>query len=231
MKSVHCIGLLSLFTIQSHAIEKQQKAVEVHPDYVVTRRSMGDIKVGFKNGKFFTKQGNKVMPTCSHMNDKTLQSMDIPKLAALLKSGSLHVMPHGNQFYLNAHQRLNGGGPVFGFLGYWGTKGIVYAAGSLGLSALTNRLTGRRRTAANALSTATTRLGQAIGVVENPTTGLLNVAAEAVGDGIVNTMNSATSHAETLVGASIVSGVSLSAIAESAATWVGGSLLACVWLP
>lgn len=118
MKKLHCIGIFSL--IMTSAV-----AMQLPEDKIVAPRGMGDVKVYFDNGDFTVQKGSEKQEIQSCFNDQALQNLNKAKLCALLKSGYVQVKPHGSEYSLDVHQRLDGGGLFGAWAGAWLGYGAV----------------------------------------------------------------------------------------------------------
>jgi hypothetical protein len=93
-----------------------------------------------RHSKGFTFTHNeKSFHVPNHMASRELRSLDTQKIAMLLASDSHYLVLNecaDKSYSLDIRGRVNGGGPIAGQVGYWGTKVIAYgviAGGIIGL--------------------------------------------------------------------------------------------------
>jgi len=124
-------------------------------------------------------------------------------------------------YKLDACNRLRGGGPIAGFIGYWGTKTICYGTILAGAGAATAGAAGA--VIGGATTAGTLGVGALAGSAAAPATVVGGAVAAAGG----------AEGAAVLTGAAVAAGGAAGVIGgiETASAGVGGFLLCCPFLP
>lgn len=110
------IFAMELDVVKSHRIEE-----------VFVPDRLGSLELYYNNKGFSVYQDDKKHDIKKYHTDKMLRNINKKQLKGFLKGGylSLNQMDDG-EFSLQAKGRVNGGGPVLGFVAYWITKCLCY---------------------------------------------------------------------------------------------------------
>ena len=182
-------------------------------------KSLGKVALYHNKNKFWVhhKGGYHKVRNC--FIDKNLRNIDEKTLRAFVASNYISINKGSdNEFSLNAKVRGLGGGPIFGAIGYWGTKALCYGTAAAAVGTITVANGGLAGGAVGVATTAATM---------GASTGASLVAGGIAGAGLAGEAALATVGAVSATG-SIAATV---AAIESGAFAVGSTLLCCPFLP
>jgi hypothetical protein len=209
------ILLLSSFSLYSMKLPENS---------VYVPSKLGNLKVLVEQDGYYVKSKDTLKKVQNYDVDPLLKKIDKEALKAFLDKGYISVSQFDNgEYKLTAHGRVKGGGPISGWIGYWGTKTLAWGTISLAATASIKALAVKAgisvgaKTAVAATKMATGAKGLAVTVGEE-------IVEQAVGE----------AGAKTIVGSVMahVPGAAMVATKiETAASVVGGALYACPWLP
>lgn len=189
---------------------------------LVAANSISGAVIGH-NGKYFTvTESDRSYRVGRESLDGTLKNINHTNLARFLEKGRIEAKKYkdGSSYYLRGHVNGLGGGPITGWIAYWGTKALCYGTGVAAA--------GTAVVATGGVAGAVTSIGVGLatgGVSTGTTVVALGIAG--AGSGAVAESVAITSSAIAAFGG--VAGT-IAAI-ESAATSVGLAALACPFLP
>ncbi len=210
---------LSLVSLDSYSMNSLQ-SIEI-----LGHDTIADATVCYNQGRFFVNHEGNLCLVKGYDTDPLLRKMDNKQLKAFLdKNGYITVKKLSDDSYkLTAHARIKGGGPISGWIGYWGTKAVGYGTISLAATASIKAiavkcgLVAGAKTAAVAAKTAMGVKGMATAIGEE-------VVEAAIGEaGAKTVMGSIMAH--------VPGAVFLTTKIEGAATFIGTGLAVCPWLP
>ncbi|MBI2742358.1 MAG: hypothetical protein HYX48_00375 [Chlamydiales bacterium] len=185
--------------------------------------SLGNLEVRHNGRDFFVineRAESFLIPRANLSSE--LRGISASELQKSLSVGYLRLKKSGEEYGLELNYRLPGGGPLAGWIGYWGTKAICYgaaiAAGAAAVITTGGAIAGAGGTALTGglVATASTTTGTAF-------------VAGAIGSLPSATLLATEATVATVSSAGGVAGA-VTAV-ESAAGFIGTGLLCCPWLP
>lgn len=212
LKKATVLPLLVSFFIPIHA-------VMLNKSKIFSPQSLGELSVVHNDDGFFVENEKGSCRVQNCFADKELRGISEEQLGKLLENGHIAVnqMSDG-QYSLHAYRHLNGGGPIFGAIGYWLTKSLCYG------------------TAAAAAGTIVVATGGTVGAV---TGGLVAASTAGLGAGATITagaiagagvaQGAAVATAGVVAGAGGIAGA-IAAVEVTSMT-VGTALTLCPFLP
>lgn len=184
---------------------------------------LGDVRVIYKGREFFVVNLNGAESFIQKANlSCELRGISPETLQKILNFGYLSLNKQESDYTLRFDGKIYGGGPVCGFIGYWGTKAICYGGA---IAAATTVVVGTGGAIAGPVGTAIAS-GAASTVATTTGTGIVAAAvgSSPVAVGIATELTMATVSTAGGVGGAI-------AAVESASSLIGTSLLLCPFLP
>ncbi len=209
---------LSLVSLDSYSMNSLQ-SIEI-----LGHDTIADATVCYNQGRFFVNHEGNLSLVKGYDTDPLLRKMDNKQLKSFLDKGYITVKKLSDDTYkLTAHGRIKGGGPVSGWIGYWGTKAIGYGTISLAATASIKAIGVKLGITAGAKTVAT------VAKVATGVKGVVTVVGEEIVEAAIGEAG-----AQTAVGglmAHIPGAVFIAGKIEGAATFIGTGLAVCPWLP
>lgn len=173
----------------------------------------------YNNGQhFFVEENNLRCMVKPWLVDAKLRKKSHACLTAMQHHGYINIAKLGNDYKIEFRERGLGGGPLAGWIGYWGTKAICYGTA---VAATGTTLVTTGGVAGAAVATLIT------GATSTASLGTALIGAAIAGGGLAT-------EAAVVTGGAIAAGGSVAAVVagvETAATSIGAILLACPFLP
>lgn len=121
MKKLLLLCLFSSFALASEVIKFDKGAIR-------HRESLGNINLLKKDKEFFVEKDGVEKLVKSYDMDELLKKADKRQLLAFIEQqGHIEISQTDNADYiLRSKGRINGGGPVLAWIGYWGVKAFGY---------------------------------------------------------------------------------------------------------
>ena len=119
--------LLSLIVLSSFGAEEGLSLI--NRKHVYVPQKLGKLSLAETSEGFSILRDDVEIPVKFHNTNKLLrQVQEMGALKQFLNEGSIFVsQDNGGDYILTAKGKLKGGGPVTGFVVYWGVKGVGYA--------------------------------------------------------------------------------------------------------
>lgn len=172
-------------------------------DKLFVPNSIGKITATYRGREFYVLDRNqREIQLERAFLSKDLRGISTAALEKCLNVSYLALNKVGESYSLTLKHRLSGGGPLTGFIGYWGTKLLCYG-------------------------TATALATSAVVATGGAAAGVIGVVGTSTSSVVV--LGGVASAAETIAGAGTVA-ATITAV-ETASTSVGLWLLACPFLP